>query len=898
MTTEIATLGIEVKTDGVKAGADALDKLTAAGGKADKATAGLTAIFRKIDAAAKTAQSEISQLAASYKQAGSTIEQSFATLKIRNSAAIVADAKAIRVALNDIKANGNFEDIARASAAAKSSLAALRVEMRGVSDSANGAGQEAKNAGTAMSLLGSVATVAGVALVANKIKDVSLAMVEAQKGAQKLKASLEFSSGSDSGAAKEIKYLSTLTRELGLDFGSASNSYARFAASAKGTSITDSTVKATFEGIAKASSQLGLSAGETEGALLALSQMVSKGTVQAEELRGQLGERLPGAFQIAARAMGVTTAELGKMLENGQVVTAEFLPKFAAELNKTYQPVNNLNSEINRLASSFELFKREASEGTNGGSFRWLTNGLNEATAAMKELGSNAGIVHRLLVAIGGFQAGAVGAGKFDTAKLQKEAMAKLAQVSGGISSLESRPNTYLEQESLRDLKRQEAELKASLLSMASQRGKESGISLPGKDRLKSEAAAQFAEMNAPAAAYMKLQEKLNGNSEDYQKNLRILKAEYDRGGISVESYRSQVEKLIQTETKAGKDSVKKPKKPKAAKEDENAGFDLAAAKAYESSISGIAGAQLAAEKSTLSLNGAQTALYDLMRSPEWERMPETWQQIVIAETAAATEAMNAADGIKRLNDMLGATESAGIEKARSDMELLTKALNAGTIGEQQYLEAATARLDLTADKAKEVTSDMDEFAKSAAKNMQSSFADFLFDPFGDGTKSMASNFAKSLQRMAADAASAKLMAAIFGDGKDNKGAISGFDWSKLFSGFSGSTSSSATGLSSLPSGVLQSFDVGTDYVPHDMIAKIHKGERITPAKFNPANGGGNVSVEINNYSGQKVEQKEVQDGRGNRTLQIQIGEAVAAEMLRSGSAANKAMRQPRMVAR
>ena len=29
------------------------------------------------------------------------------------------------------------------------------------------------------------------------------------------------------------------------------------------------------------------------------------------------------------------------------------------------------------------------------------------------------------------------------------------------------------------------------------------------------------------------------------------------------------------------------------------------------------------------------------------------------------------------------------------------------------------------------------------------------------------------------------------------------------------------------------SFDVGTNYVPEDMLAVVHKGERITPAKYN-----------------------------------------------------------------
>lgn len=48
---------------------------------------------------------------------------------------------------------------------------------------------------------------------------------------------------------------------------------------------------------------------------------------------------------------------------------------------------------------------------------------------------------------------------------------------------------------------------------------------------------------------------------------------------------------------------------------------------------------------------------------------------------------------------------------------------------------------------------------------------------------------------------------------------------------------------------VLPSFDVGTDYVPRDMIAQIHEGERITPKAFNPAigNGASGVRVEIVN---------------------------------------------------
>ena len=48
-----------------------------------------------------------------------------------------------------------------------------------------------------------------------------------------------------------------------------------------------------------------------------------------------------------------------------------------------------------------------------------------------------------------------------------------------------------------------------------------------------------------------------------------------------------------------------------------------------------------------------------------------------------------------------------------------------------------------------------------------------------------------------------------------------------------------AAGAMALFDKLVPSFDVGTDYVPHDMLAMVHKGERITPAKYN--NGPENV---------------------------------------------------------
>lgn len=103
------------------------------------------------------------------------------------------------------------------------------------------------------------------------------------------------------------------------------------------------------------------------------------------------------------------------------------------------------------------------------------------------------------------------------------------------------------------------------------------------------------------------------------------------------------------------------------------------------------------------------------------------------------------------------------------------------------------------APKAIEAMTEMDEFAKSAAQNMQSAFADFLFDPFKDGLGGMLKGFGQMIQRMIAEAASAQIMKSMFGD-MGKTGSIGGWagqalSWAgTLFGGARASGGSVATG--------------------------------------------------------------------------------------------------------
>ncbi len=129
------------------------------------------------------------------------------------------------------------------------------------------------------------------------------ASIDARIEVDKLRVVLGQSVGAEN-VAREIAYLRSEAERLGTPFTKATAAYGQLAAASKETALEGQGTRDIFKAISEASTVLHLSACDTEGALRAVGQMMSKGKVSAEELRGQLGERLPGAFQIAARAMG------------------------------------------------------------------------------------------------------------------------------------------------------------------------------------------------------------------------------------------------------------------------------------------------------------------------------------------------------------------------------------------------------------------------------------------------------------------------------------------------------------------------------------------------------------------------------------------------------------------
>ena len=264
-------------------------------------------------------------------------------------------------------ANRAFEYLQKNAGLSTLQLAKLRVELGDTSGALSTLATGVKAHAVGMLAFGAAAAMAG-----KQVLDASLQMDRLNKAYATI-------TGSSSAAQNQLDYLYDVTQRLGLQFQGTAEAAKGFFAAGKDSALKDH-LNGIFESVSMAGSALALSKDQMDGVFLALGQMISKGKVQAEELRGQLGERLPGAFDMAAKAMGVTTAKLDDMLKKGQVTAEEMLPKLAKVLHDDFavaaaEASQGLQGQLNRLSTEWTRFQAS------------LLNG-DAAAKVMKQLAS------------------------------------------------------------------------------------------------------------------------------------------------------------------------------------------------------------------------------------------------------------------------------------------------------------------------------------------------------------------------------------------------------------------------------------------------------------------------------------------------------------------------------
>lgn len=278
--------------------------------------------------------------------------------------------------------SGNKVEIkVEASVSGQPALEKLEDNLKGIAPAAQKTAQAGAAAGQGMESMAAGAAKADVNLGATRrgLASISAQLAETQRGIatlrdsllsgwsfkqfvdaaaqmEQVQAGLKAVAGSSTLAGQQLEFVRSVASRTGVDVLDAGKAFLGLSAATKGTAVEGEPTRRVFEAVATAMAKAGKSSAETQNALLALSQMASKGTVAMEELRGQLGEALPGALQAVSNGFGITTQDLIKLVESGQVAAQDLFPALAAGLNGIYgtaPAAQTLSQEITNIKNSF-----------------------------------------------------------------------------------------------------------------------------------------------------------------------------------------------------------------------------------------------------------------------------------------------------------------------------------------------------------------------------------------------------------------------------------------------------------------------------------------------------------------------------------------------------------------
>ena len=117
--------------------------------------------------------------------------------------------------------------------------------------------------------------------------------------------------------SNSLAFVDNLAQRFNVPLESARQGFVKLYASMQPTGFSQEQIEGLFTGISQASAAFGLSADKVDRVNYAFAQMASKGQIMSEELKGQLGDVLPGALSLFAEAAKMSIPEFSKAMEDG-----------------------------------------------------------------------------------------------------------------------------------------------------------------------------------------------------------------------------------------------------------------------------------------------------------------------------------------------------------------------------------------------------------------------------------------------------------------------------------------------------------------------------------------------------------------------------------------------------
>lgn len=252
-----------------------------------------------------------------------------------------------------------------------------------------------------------------------------------------------FSTSED--GAQSLERLRAIAERTGADFNTLANSAKGFFAASVGTPLEKDMFNI-IEGITVGATALGVSSQELQGIMVAVSQMAGKGVIAMQEWRQQLGEKLPVANKLMTQALGITTAELNKLISTGKF-SAENLKYLGELLNKTYGGTDTgMQGSLNKLGNAWqELLVSLSNTSAAQRSLDILTSALKSLADSINDLRTNAIRMGTTMGSLGGLGLGVLMANMgAERAAAQGKAQQMLQQAVGvGRTSFPTTPQDW-----------------------------------------------------------------------------------------------------------------------------------------------------------------------------------------------------------------------------------------------------------------------------------------------------------------------------------------------------------------------------------------------------------------------------------------------------------------------
>jgi tape measure domain-containing protein len=254
------------------------------------------------------------------------------------------------------------------------SAASTSTSMQAATASAGGMGAALRSALSVAAGLGLATSIAAIASAVKNLATESVALASRMEG---LHLAFRAIDGSAAGANSTMTFLFNTAKRLGVDLLTTMDSFRRLDVASKGTSLEGEGIRKVFEQITAGASRLGVSSESLQRALVAVEQMMTKGKLSAEELRGQLGDAIPGSLQRMAEGLGITTAQLDRFVASGLipvnagiVALAERMSQFGG--GNIQEPVNRLAATFNNLTTETKAWMTAIGDGIGNVIKPWL----------------------------------------------------------------------------------------------------------------------------------------------------------------------------------------------------------------------------------------------------------------------------------------------------------------------------------------------------------------------------------------------------------------------------------------------------------------------------------------------------------------------------------------------